>query len=123
MSARQLIWLFFSLRGRISPQVFLLAGIFLYLARAFVFYRLYQVVIVDPESAQAESWSLIFLVVVILSYWSFFTLCAKRLHDFGRPTLWALAALVLDLLLLVVLPFFRGDSGPNRYAPATNMPG
>ncbi|MBP0438488.1 DUF805 domain-containing protein [Tianweitania sediminis] len=123
MSARQLIWFFFGLSGRISPSAFLLGGIFLYLARAFVFYRLYEVMLVSPESPEAQSWSLIFLFVVLASYWSFFTLSAKRFHDFGKPTLWAVSALALDLLLLIVLPFFRSDPGPNRYGPDTNLPG
>lgn len=122
VNGRQLIWLFFSLSGRVGPTAYLLAGLFLYICRAFVFYRLYQVVEVAPDSPAAETWSFLFILVVVISYGSFFALSAKRFHDFGRSSLWALTALVADLLLLAVLPFFRGDQGPNKYGAETNAP-
>ena len=53
----QLFWLFFSLRGRISPAVYFLAGLLLFIMQLFLLYRF---TLVPPESAAAQGWALAF---------------------------------------------------------------
>ena len=47
---KQLFWLFFSLSGRISPAVYFLAGLLVFILQAFPLYRF---TLVPPESAAA----------------------------------------------------------------------
>ena len=55
----QLIWLFFSLKGRISPAVYFLAGLLVFIMQAFPLYRF---TLVPPESApRAQGWALALL--------------------------------------------------------------
>jgi uncharacterized membrane protein YhaH (DUF805 family) len=116
----QLFWLFFSLNGRVSPGAYVLAGLLLLIVRMFLVYR---IALVAEDSSAAEGWTLVFVVAVLLTAWSTIALTAKRFHDFGRPAGWALIALVADLLVFFVLPFVKGDAGPNRYGTRTNAPG
>ncbi|MGT2465223.1 DUF805 domain-containing protein [Mesorhizobium atlanticum] len=47
---------------------------------------------------------------------------AKRFHDFGKPTYFALISLIIGPILLIILSCFRSDPGPNRYGRRTNAP-
>lgn len=115
----ELLWLFFSLKGRISPAAYFLAGLLLLAVRMFLFYRFS----LSPEGSAAQnSWALILFASLIISAWANIALTGKRLHDFGKSAIWALITLVFDLLIFFILPFFKGDPGPNRYGDATNMP-
>ena len=116
---KQLIWLFFSLRGRISPAVYFLAGLLVFIMQIFPLYRL---ALVPPESAAAQGWGLALLASLLFSTWANLALTAKRLHDFGRPTAWALVTLVLGFIVFIVLSLVKGDAGPNRYGTRPNAP-
>ena len=116
---KQLIWLFFSLRGRISPAVYFLAGLLVFIIQIFPFYRL---ALVPLESAAAHGWALALLASLLFSTWANLALTAKRLHDFGRPTAWALVTLVLGFIVFIVLSLVKGDAGPNKYGTRPDAP-
>ena len=115
----QLLWLFFSLKGRISPAVYFLAGLLLLIIQMFLLYRF---TLAPQESAAQGGWALAFWVAVFTSAWSNIALTGKRLHDFGRPAAWALVTLVIGFIVFIVLSFVKGDPGPNRYGFTTNAP-
>lgn len=55
----------------------------------------------------------------VLGVWSFLAVTARRLHDMGRPGVYAAAALLVGpagVLLLAILP---GDRDANAYGPAS----
>lgn len=114
----QLLWLFFSLKGRISPAVYFLAGLLLLIVQMFLLYRF---TLAPHESAAQGGWALAFWVAVMVSAWSNIALTGKRLHDFGRPAWWALITLVIGFIVFIVLSFVKGNPGPNQYGASTNM--
>ena len=115
----QLFWLFFSLKGRISPGVYFLAGLLLLTIRGFLLYRL---ALSPQDSAEQADWAGAFLAAVFISMWSNIALTGKRLHDFGKPAPWALITIIVDFTIFFVLPFVKGDPGPNKYGTRTNAP-
>jgi uncharacterized membrane protein YhaH (DUF805 family) len=116
---KQFIWLFFSLRGRISPAVYFLAGLLVFIAQAFPLYRF---TLVPPESAAAQGWAMALLATLLVSVWANLALTAKRLHDFGKPAAWALVTIVVGFIVFIILALVKGDPGPNRYGSRPNMP-
>jgi uncharacterized membrane protein YhaH (DUF805 family) len=120
VSVDQLVWLFFRLKGRISPAPYLLGGLLLLILRMFCLYHFAQAA---PNSEAQGGWALAFWAVAFLTAWSNIALTSKRLHDFGRPATWALVTILFDFLVFFVLPFVKGDPGPNRYGATTNAPG
>jgi uncharacterized membrane protein YhaH (DUF805 family) len=119
LSGEQLYWLFFRLSGRISPGVYFLAGLMLFLIQLFFIYR---VALAAPDSAEAEGWATALLALAMLCGWCNFAITAKRVHDFGKPTAFALIAFVVGFILVIALSFIRGDTGPNEYGARTNAP-
>ena len=116
----QLPWLFFSLSGRVSPSAYVLAGLLLLVAQ---FFPLYQFARLEPGTQNSQIWAVVFWSVLLISTWSSFAVTAKRFHDFGKPTYYALISLVIGPILLIILACFRSDPGPNRYGKRTNAPG
>jgi uncharacterized membrane protein YhaH (DUF805 family) len=118
---RHFLWFFFGLSGRINRMAYLLAGLFLGVIQLFLLYRFSMA---PQDTAQAESWAMLFWGVVFVSLWSNFALSVKRLHDMGRPGLIALAVFVpmLAIIAFVVLCFLPGTPGPNAYGSRTNAP-
>lgn len=115
----RILWLFFSLKGRISPAVYFLAGLLLLIIQMFLLYRF----TLAPQGSSAQgSWALAFWAAVFISAWSNIALTGKRLHDFGKPAAWALITLVVGFIVFIVLTFIKGDPGPNRYGASTNVP-
>jgi uncharacterized membrane protein YhaH (DUF805 family) len=119
LDSRQLIWLFFSFSGRVDRQVFALAGLLLYLARIYPFYR---VIAAGDDQAAATAWAGVFLIAVLGSLFSHIALAAKRLHDFDRPGWFAAFFLVGDLFVFIGLCIPVGTPGPNQYGATTNAP-
>ena len=130
-----MLWVFFGFRGRIGPQTFFLAGLLIFITQGWLLYMapahsLDGLMPGAPVSAAetvwtpaGEIWAGTFAVFSILEIWAYVALTAKRLHDFGKPTAVALIAIPLGFFLLPILPFFKGDPGPNRYGERTNEPG
>jgi uncharacterized membrane protein YhaH (DUF805 family) len=115
----QLFWLFFGLNGRISPAVYFLAGLLVFIMQLFPIYR---IMLVAEGSAAAQGWGLAFLAAVLVAAWANFALTVKRLHDFGKPAGWAAVTLIIGFIVFIVLAFVKGDAGPNRYGERTNAP-
>jgi uncharacterized membrane protein YhaH (DUF805 family) len=112
-------WLFFGLSGRISPAVYFLAGLLVFVMQLFPIYR----IMLAPEgSAAAQGWGLAFLAAVLVAAWANFALTGKRLHDFGKPAGWAAVTLIVGFIVFIVLSFVKGDAGPNQYGQRTNAP-
>ncbi len=114
-----LIWLFFKTSGRVSPSAYALAGLLLLLAQ---FFPLYQLTRLEPGTANSQVWATVFWTVLLISTWSSFAVTAKRFHDFGKPTYYALISLIIGPILLLILACFSSDPGPNRYGRHTNAP-
>ncbi|RWK54882.1 DUF805 domain-containing protein [Mesorhizobium sp.] len=113
------LWLFFSLSGRVNPSAYVLAGLLPLLTQLFL---LYQFSRTPLGTAASQYWALAWWIAVVVSTWSTFALTAKRFHDFGKPTYYALISLIVGAILLVILAFFKSDPGPNRYGKRTNAP-
>ncbi len=121
MNQSPFIWLFFGFSGRVSRLAYFLAGLFLAVIQAFLLYRLTLV----AEASAAESfWASLFWVAVVVSIWSNVALGIKRLHDMGRPGIFAVALFipVLSIVAFIALCLFPGEPGPNRYGSAPNRP-
>ncbi|SMH37664.1 DUF805 domain-containing protein [Mesorhizobium australicum] len=122
LSARQLLWLFLRLNGRISRAAYLLAGLLANLVPGFLLYRF---TLAPVESQAADSWAVAFFLIGLLSVWSIFALSVKRVHDLGKPGPYALALFVpvISYVVFIVLCVMPGDPAPNRYGAETNSPG
>ena len=80
------------------------------------------------------------LILAVVSFIFFYSLAARRLHDFGQSAWWCLALFVmfrllpsgpdmkdaLNLIIFAGLALIPGDKGNNRYGPdpldPTNYP-
>ena len=121
MDSRPIIWLFFGLKGRVSRAAYFLAGLFLAVIQAFLLYRF---TLVPQDSTAGQTWALLFWAAVLVSIWSNVALGVKRLHDFGKPGIIAVALFVpvISIIAFVVLCIFPGDKGPNQFGSRTNAP-
>lgn len=115
----RLFWLFFRLSGRLSPAACFLAGLLLIIIQFFLLYRFMQAPL---DTLESEMWALAFWIAVVVSAWSNFALTAKRFHDFGKPTAYALLSLVAGFILFIILAVIKGNPGPNQYGQRTNAP-
>ena len=119
ISARQLLWLFFGFRGRVSRQPYFLAGLLLLLIQFFLLYRFMAVPEGTPESS---FWAFSFSVAAMLSVASNIALAVKRLHDADRPGLLAALYIIAGFVMWVFLCFYPGTPGPNRFGNQTDSP-
>lgn len=117
----QLRWLYLGLSGRINRMAYFLAALFMSVLLAFFLYR-------STLAGEVESgggiWSVLFTLLALISLWSQIALSVKRLHDMGRPGIFALLLLVpfVNAAALVVLCLLPGERGPNAYGKTTNAP-
>ncbi|WP_455189957.1 DUF805 domain-containing protein [Foliimonas ilicis] len=120
-NSNQFIWFFFRFQGRVSRMAYFLGGLLIAIAQAF---PLYRATLVPQDSTSGEMWASIFMVALIASLWSNVALGVKRLHDFGKPGIAAIALFIpiVSIAIFLVLCFFPGDRGPNRYGYETNAP-
>ena len=118
----QLLWLFFKTSGRLNRAAYFLSGMLIAIVQAFPLYRF---TLVPEGTAESDAWASAFMVVVVVTFWPNVALAVKRLHDFGKPGLAAVALFIpfVQFVAFLVLCLFPGDRGPNRYGQATNMPG
>lgn len=119
--ANQFFWLFFGLSGRVSRAAYFLAGLLLAVIQAFFLYR---TVIAQDAGLDASSWEAGFVITFFVSLWSNVALGVKRLHDFDKPGVVAVALFVpvVSIIAFVALCLFPGSTGPNRYGERTNAP-
>lgn len=121
LDRRQLTWLFFGFKGRVSRAAYFLAGLLLAIVQAFLLYRF---TLVPQDSTAGQTWAVLFWAAVFVSIWSNIALGVKRLHDMSRPGIIAIALFIpiLSIVAFIGLCLFPGDKGANRYGSRTNSP-
>ena len=121
MNRNQFTWLFFGFSGRVSRAPYFLAGLLIAIFQAFPLYRL---TLAPEESSATDMWAMIFWGVFLLSIWSYVALGVKRLHDFGKPGILAIALFipVISIVTFVILCLYPGHSGANQFGARTNSP-
>jgi uncharacterized membrane protein YhaH (DUF805 family) len=118
LPSNQFAWLFLGLSGRVNRAAYFLAGILLYMARAYPVYR----IIGAPSEEAAAPWGAALILITIGTLYPQIALAVKRLHDFDRPGWFALLFVVADFFMFLFLCFAPGTQGPNRYGSQTNAP-
>lgn len=119
MDRKQISWLFFGFSGRVSRMAYFLAGLLLAIFQAFALYRF---TLAPEESGASAVWATLFWAVFFLSVWSYVALGVKRLHDFGKPGIFAVTLFIpmVSILAFIILCLYPGDDGPNEYGEHTN---
>ncbi|MEC9244519.1 DUF805 domain-containing protein [Nitratireductor rhodophyticola] len=121
MPKGQMAWLFFGFSGRVSRAAFFLAGMLLMVLQIFVLYRF----TLAPEGSGASGlWALLFWGLAVVSIFASVALGVKRLHDFGKPGIFAVSLFIpmVSILAFIVLCLYPGDAGANEYGDRTNAP-
>ena len=115
----QLFWLFFRFSGRVNRAAYLLGFLFMLVVMSF---PLYQFMRVYPESVAAEVWSMLFGLASLIFLWTHIAFSVKRLHDFDKPGLFAVALFipVISVFAFIALCLFPGTQGPNQFGNYTN---
>ncbi|MDJ0612974.1 MAG: DUF805 domain-containing protein [Rhizobiaceae bacterium] len=113
-----LSWLFFSFRGRIARQSFILGILFL------VFPQLFAVIqMVRADNAgkpdQIAFWFLVLIVFLLVSFWSSLALSVKRLHDLSLPGALSILAIFsgINLVFFLYLAVMPSKQEINEYGP------
>ena len=116
-----MIWLFFGFSGRISRAAYLLAGMLMLVVVLFLVYRMAQA---QAAGASGALWETLLSGVFIASLWAQAALGAKRMHDLGRPGLFAAMLFVplLNIVVFAALCILPGNPGANQYGKLTNAP-
>lgn len=121
MQKGQIFWLFFGFSGRVSRAAFFLAGLLLAILQAFTLYRF----TLAPEGSGASGvWALSFWALFFVSVFSSVALGVKRLHDFGKPGIFAVTLFIpmVSIIAFIALCVFPGHAGANEYGSRTNAP-
>lgn len=115
------IWLFFRFSGRVSRAAYVLGFLLMMVVMAF---PLYQFMRVPPESAMAQLWSVLFGLAFVVFLWAHVAFSVKRLHDFDKPGLYAVALFIpiISIAAFLALCLYPGTPGPNQYGQQTNSP-
>lgn len=116
---RQLVWLFFLIDGRIGRYAFILGILGMSVLQALALYRF----MLAPEGTTGQGlWAIAFWGLFFTSIWCTMALAVKRLHDFGKPGIFALTLFIPVVIFIAfgILCLVPGDPGPNRYGPRTD---
>lgn len=119
MDLQRLTWLFFGFSGRIDRRAFALAGLLLYLIRA---YPVYRIAIAGGAEDEITFWFGILIWIFGALLISHLALCAKRLHDFGYSGWFGLLFVIGDIFVFLILCMPNSAPGPNRYGQRPNVP-
>ncbi|ODT56584.1 MAG: hypothetical protein ABS59_00460 [Methylobacterium sp. SCN 67-24] len=121
MPKPDLFWLFFKFSGRVNRAAYVLGFLFMLMVVSF---PLYQFMRVHPDSSAAQMWSLLFGLTFLTFLWAHVAFSVKRLHDFDKPGLFAIALFipVVSIIAFVALCFYPGTPGPNQFGRQTNSP-
>ena len=111
-------WLFFGFSGRVSRQVYALAGLLLYVLRMYPAYK----ILTATDEASVTYWGGVLLLALGIMIPSHVALSAKRLRDFGVSGWFAVLFLLGDIIVYFILCLVPGQPGPNRYGDITNAP-
>ena len=101
-----------------NRAAYFLAGILLYMARAFTVYR----IIAAPDEDVAAGWGAALILVTLGTIYPHIALAVKRLHDMDRPGWFAALFVIADFFLFLFLCIAPGTAGSNRYGSRTNAP-
>ena len=109
-------WVLFGFQGRIGRKSYFLAALLIVLIQAAVIAKIASYPEDDPALA---FWGLVLIAVWIASAWAGLALAVKRLHDLGRPGIFAIFLLIpavafIAFVLLAVLP---GTGQTNEHGP------
>lgn len=100
-------WLFFSFKGRIARQSFILAQVFLLTILILIIRQI--ILIGDGANPQIGQWGLVLLVALIFSVYCSLATAIKRLHDLNLPWI-ALALLFLPMLNMALILYLMCKS-------------
>jgi uncharacterized membrane protein YhaH (DUF805 family) len=115
-------WLFFRLSGRIDRTVYMLSFLFLVAVVTLPFYQLMRAI----EAGQtASTWELVFSIAFLATFWSSIAISVKRLHDLGKPGIFAVALVIpmVSLITFFLLALWPGNPGANQFGRRPNAPG
>ena len=120
--AARLLWVFFSVNGRIGREVYWLAWIAINCAVVTLAFsqitadRQNGRMVIEPRGLSA--------VILVLSMPTLICVSVKRLHDMNFSGLFALALLIpaLNIFATILLGIMPGKPGPNRYGEQTDVP-
>lgn len=115
------VWLFFSFSGRISRAAFFLAGMLMMIVVVFIAYRM---MLAQERGISGSAWEMALSIVLFASLWSQAALGAKRLHDLGKPGLFAVLLFVplFNFIAFLAMCLIPGSAGPNQFGKITNAP-
>lgn len=121
MASNQIVWLFFSFSGRVSRAAYFLAGMLMMIIVVFLVYRM---TLAQQAGANSAGWETILSIVLLASLWAQAALGVKRLHDLGKPGLFAALLFVplFNFLVFVALCLMPGTPGANQFGRYTNSP-
>lgn len=127
---QQLLWLFFSFRGRCGRATSLLASLLLFVTQFFLLWRFLVALPLPSEGPidpylldfSANGWGQMFMAFSFVKAWCNIAIAVKRLHDINVSGLFAAATIFFDIGVILVLALFRGTPGPNKYGPGPDQP-
>lgn len=116
--APSLLWLFFSFKGRIARQSFVLGAGFLLIPQILIIIQLVRADEVKAEGALAF-WALCLLACVLFTIWSLVALFLKRLHDLELPGMLCLIVFVsgINFLFFLFLALMPSKQNTNEHGP------
>jgi uncharacterized membrane protein YhaH (DUF805 family) len=114
------LWLLFSLAGRISRSIYWLGYLFIVSVQSIV---LAQMVSGGAASFYQEAVAVGPVILLATVYWNI-AIAVKRLHDVGYGGFLALAALIplVNLAFTLWVGFLPGTAGPNRFGDVADVP-
>jgi uncharacterized membrane protein YhaH (DUF805 family) len=116
--AATLGWLFFSFRGRIARQSFLLGAGFLLLPQVLFLWQLVKAEEAGSDGALAF-WFLFLCASVLVSLWSLIALFVKRLHDLDLPSALCVLAVIsgINFFFFLFLAAMPSKQITTRHGP------
>ena len=119
-SRSPVLWLLFSLAGRISRGIYWLGYFFIIAVQSVV---LAQLVSGGAASFYDEAAAVGPVILLATLYWNI-AIAVKRLHDVGYGGFLALALLIplVNLAFTLWVGFLPGTAGPNRFGDTADVP-
>lgn len=120
------IWLFLKPAGRLTRLPYFLATMLISVISSFLVYR--HVLSYMPADAtdpwQTPGLEELLTVLFLVTLWPMIALTSKRLQDIGKPPIIAVAIAlpVVSMIAYIVLSFYPGKDGPNKYGALRNVP-
>ena len=114
------LWLLFSLAGRISRSIYWLGYLFIISVQSIV---LAQIASRGAASFYHEAAAVGPVIILATLYWNI-AIAVKRLHDVGYGGFLALALLIplVNLAFTLWVGFLPGAAGPNRFGDVADVP-